>query len=83
MKQLTVRNVSPEIAKALEQEKQRRGQSLNQTVLELLRQVLGLAPQSRYDNGLGRLAGTWGEEELKKFEESMAVFEQVDEEIWR
>ncbi len=83
MKQLTVRNVTPEIAKALSEESRRRGKSINQTVIDLLLQALGLEANSRYDNGLARLSGTWSEEDLARFTESAATFEQIDEEFWR
>jgi plasmid stability protein len=46
---LTVRNLPDELAAALESEKRRRGTSLNQTVVDLLRQSLGRMrlPQQR------------------------------------
>jgi len=83
MKHLTIRDVPPELARALEEEKKKRKQSLNRTVLDLLKQALGLVPWGAYDNGLGRLAGTWSKEELEEFERNTSVFEQVDEELWR
>ena len=83
MRHLTIRNVPAELAKALEEEKQRRGASLNQTVLDLLRRTLGIGPAESIDNGLGRYAGGWSDDELRRFEESTASFEQIDEELWR
>lgn len=83
MKALTIREVDPALAKALEREKRRRGASLNQTVLQLLRQALGLEGVARRSNSLGKLAGTWSKEDLARFERDTAVFEQVDEELWR
>ena len=53
---LTVRNVSPELARALQEEKQRRGESLNQVVLDLLSQGLGVGAGRRRSNGLAELA---------------------------
>ena len=82
LKNLTVRNVPPEVTKALDQERRRRGDSLNQTVIELLRQALGVGSRRR-SNGLGSLAGTWSEEQFREFESSVEVFEQIDEELWR
>lgn len=80
-KGLTIRNLPPDVAEALEHEKRRRGKSLNQTAIELLGQGLGVGgPRS---NGLGRLAGGWSEKELREFEAAVAPFEQVDAEIWR
>jgi plasmid stability protein len=83
MKTITIRNVPPDLADALDDEKHRRGRSLNQTVLELLAQGLGLHPATRRSNGLARLAGTWTDAEHAEFEESIAATEQIDEELWR
>lgn len=80
LKYLTVRNLPPEVAKALEQEKQRRGASLNQTVIDLLKQGLGV-PGTR-SNGLVRLAGIWSEEEHEQFQRAVAPFDDVDPDLW-
>ncbi len=81
MKALTIRNVPPALAEALEREKARRGASLNRTVIELLSQSLGVGVTR--SNGLASLAGGWTEEELQAFEAAVAPFEEVDEELWR
>ena len=83
MKHLTIRDVPEDLSRALETEKRRRGQSLNQTVKDLLKQALGLGPDVEYDNGLGRLSGTWSEDELRDFETATAFLEETDEEVWR
>ena len=82
MKTLTLRNVSQELAEALDKEKSRRGKSLNQTVLELLARALGVGHGKRR-NGLAALSGTWTAEELAEFEAATASTEQIDEELWR
>jgi plasmid stability protein len=81
VKALTIRNLPPELAEALQREKRRRGNSLNQTVIDLLAQ--GLGAQGARSNGLGRLAGGWSEDEFRDFERATAQFEAVDEELWR
>ena len=78
LKNMTVRNIPPELAKALDEERRRRGVSLNKTVLELLRQGLGVGPGAR-SNGLTSLAGTWSEDEFREFTEATAFFEQLTE----
>ena len=83
MKYVTVRNLPPAVVAALEKEKLRRGKSLNQTTIELLAEALGIGPQGRRSNGLGALAGGWASEDWRSFEDSIAVTEQVDEEMWR
>ncbi len=81
MKHLTVRNLPPDVAKALEREKRRRGESLNQTVIGLLSKGLGVgAPRS---NGLASLSGKWSEEDLEEFERAVAPFAEIDDELWR
>ncbi|MEM7584975.1 MAG: hypothetical protein AAF560_16395 [Acidobacteriota bacterium] len=83
MQHLTVRNIPPDLASALNTEKQRRQTSLNQTVIDLLKQSLGVTPGQKRTNGLGRLAGRWTEEEFQEFEAATAPTREVDEELWR
>lgn len=78
---LTVRNVPPEVSAALDAARRRRGASLNQTVIDLLREALGVG--SRRRNGLARFAGTWSEAQWREFEEATEAFEKVDPELWR
>ena len=81
MRTLTVRGLPTGVAEALEREKRRRGTSLNQTVSQLLAQALGV--RGRRSNGLASLAATWTQSELERFEDAIAPFEQVDEDLWR
>lgn len=83
MKHVTIRNLPQQVAEGLEKEKRQRGQSLNQTVIDLLRQVLGLGPGHNRSNGLAQLAGTWDTDELEAFKAATAVTEQIDQELWR
>ncbi len=83
MKQITIRGVPPEIAKALAKEKNRRGTSLNQTILDLLGQYFGVNIDSSYDNGLSKLAGTWSQADLKAFEKNTSIFNTIDKEVWK
>jgi len=82
MKQLTIRNVSPELNRAIVAESRLKGQSINKTVLNLLHHALGLGITKSFDNGLGKFAGTWSEEEFHEFEENTAHFEAIDMELW-
>lgn len=81
MKTLTIRNLPPDVAEALEREKGRRGESLNQTVIELLSQGLGVG--GTRSNGLAALAGSWSEDEFCQFENAVSPFGEVDPELWR
>ena len=83
MKHLTVRNVPERLAKALEQEKAKRGASMNRTVVSLLCEGLGVAGNGVRSNGLRRLAGTWSARDLMRFRKAVEPTETVDEELWR
>lgn len=57
----------------------------NSVRLWLLRQSLGLEKRKRsvtYSD-LDHLAGTWSKEDAAEFEQNTAVFERVDEEMWK
>jgi plasmid stability protein len=76
---LTVRNLPADIAAALEQERRRRGGSLNQTVVNALRRGLGLG-EGCVSNGLASLAGKWSEEEFAAFQKTVQdLHDGVDE----
>lgn len=83
MKTMTIRNVPAELVRALDQERQRRGLSLNRTVLALLRNALGVPSATVRSNGLRHLAGNWSDEEYRAFEQAVAPFGEVDEAMWR
>ena len=47
MRHLTIRNIPPEVAEALEGRRARSRASLNQTVIDLLRRALGVRGQGK------------------------------------
>lgn len=83
MKTLTVRNVPKRLADALEREKRRRGRSLNQTVLDVLGDGLGVGSAGGRRNGLAKLAGTWSDADCRQFEAALAPAEEIDDEVWK
>ncbi|KAF0240508.1 MAG: hypothetical protein FD180_4904 [Planctomycetota bacterium] len=83
MRHLTVRNLAPDLAKALEREKKRGGRSLNSTIQTLLRRALGLEHGKKFSNGLAKYAGGWSEAEFQEFERNTAFLRQVDEDMWK
>ena len=82
MRHLTIRDVPSDLARRLEAEKRARGRSLNQTVLELLAQALGVTG-GRRSNGLRTLAGTWEAAEIAEVESAIQLVEELDSELWR
>jgi plasmid stability protein len=80
---LTVRNLPPAVARALQTERRRRGKSLNQVVIDILATALGTAEDSHRSNGLEKLAGGWTEKQADHFDDAVACFEEIDQELWR
>lgn len=76
---MTVRGVPDEVARRLESLSRTRKKSVNATVLEILRDAVGVQERKR------RLAqyATWNEEDLAQFERALADQRRIDEELWR
>ncbi len=83
MRTLTIRRVPKRLADALTREKQRRGASLNQTVLDVLSGGLGVGVPGGRHNGLRRLSGTWSSSDREEFDAAVAAAEQIDDDLWR
>lgn len=80
MKHLTIRGVPEDLHNLLHEEKERTGKSLNQTVIDLLRERLGAASPRR--NGLARFSGTWSQTDFDDFERFVAPMEEIDRDLW-
>jgi plasmid stability protein len=78
-RQLTVRGVPEDVAERLESLSRSRGRSVNSTVLEILKDAVGVHERKKR---LSRYA-TWTEEDLADFERVLADQRRIDEELWR
>ncbi len=85
MATMTLRGIDEKTAEALKDKAQKEGTSVNAVTLRLIRESLGLDKKKRnvVYSDLDHLAGTWSREEAADFERITAVFEKVDEEIWK
>lgn len=86
MKTITIRGVDEPMSKTLRERAKAESISLNQYVLKLLRESLGLAKErshTRRYTDLDYLIGSWTEEEFLEFEESQKPFAVIDEDLWR
>ena len=77
--QITVLNVDPELSRQLRAISAERGESLNSTVLRLLRDAVGL--NARRER-LRRYVG-WTSDELEEFSAALRAQRVVDEQYWR
>lgn len=85
MSQITVRGIAPELEKQIRRKAKATGKSLNKVMLELIGGSAG--PEKRRKKPVGaslaELAGGWSEKEAREFEESVRVFEEIDEATWK
>jgi hypothetical protein len=78
-KQLTIRGVPDTVGRRLERLSRDRGTSVNQTVLDILAETLGVdARRARLERYV-----TWTAEDVREFEEALQVQRVVDAELWR
>jgi hypothetical protein len=84
MGQLSIRGFDKELERCLRRLAKERGISLNKAALLLLRRGAGIEDVSsdRVGDTLDDLIGKWSSEEEREFLERVAVFEQVDENLW-
>jgi len=89
MDALTVRGFDPELEQRLREVARERRISLNKAAILLLRRGAGLReegdgePEGAVGNSLDAFFGGWTAAEAKAFDDAVAVFEQIDEAIWR
>jgi plasmid stability protein len=77
--QITLRNVDPELSRRLRAVSAERGESLNSTVLRLLKDAVGL--DARRDR-LRRYV-TWTADDLSEFTDALRAQRVVDERYWQ
>ena len=85
MKQLTVRGLGDELARAIRRLASRDGTSLNRAAVKLMRRGAGLAEGQEADivgSSLDHLIGTWARAEADEIDEALRHFEAIDEGAW-
>ena len=86
MNQLTVRGFDDELDLIVRHLAKQEGISLNQAALRLLRKGAGLTDNKGNPNVIGAslddLFGVWSQDEADSFNDTLEVFEVVDEAAW-
>ncbi len=84
MATMTLRGIDERIATALKEKAKKEGTSVNALMLRLLKESLGMEKKRGVVYAdLDHLAGTWSKEDAVEFDQATAVFEKVDEEMWK
>ena len=78
--QYTIRNVPPELDRAIKARAKQLGRSVNQVALELLAQAFGKPLRHR---NLRRMPGAWSAKEAEEFDRFLEEHRQIDEEQWK
>lgn len=79
-RQITIRNVSPELASKLKALAQTAGTSVNSAVLRLLEDALGVDQRRRR---IEERYGTWTEQDFREFDEALRAQRKIDDKLWR
>ena len=86
MKTVTVRGLDNDLAEKLRQEAEREGKSLNQFMLDTLKQRLGLKKQKKFTavyHDMDHLFGRWSEKEFRQIQERINSERKIEEELWQ
>jgi hypothetical protein len=85
MKAITLRNIPPDVARAVQRRASQEGQSLNKAVLELVAEGAGLKKRARKvrNTDLDSLFGKWSKKEADAFDRHLRELRKVDPEIWK
>ena len=73
--QTTIRGIPEDLEHALRERARKSGESLNSTVIRLLREAVGLHPP-RQKRDLSALGGTWSPEEADEFDRQVRWLEE-------
>jgi plasmid stability protein len=78
--QYTIRNVSPELDRALKARAKELGKSVNQVALEALAQGVGQPVRRR---NLRQMPGAWSRRDAAELDAFLTRHRKIDEELWR
>lgn len=85
LRPLTLRNLPPDVARAVRERALADGISLNKAVIRILEEALGVARPKRprtYED-LDELIGSWTDREAREMERFLEEERKVEPEMWR
>lgn len=87
MKAITIRNLPPEVARAIREQARKERLSLNRTVARLLARAIGHEenkPTRRViHHDLDRYFGVWRREQAEEFDEALREQREIEPEMWK
>jgi plasmid stability protein len=86
MKTITVRGLDENITRNLKRMAGQNGKSVNQFVLDTLKERLGLKKEKKYTvvhHDMDHLFGIWSENEFERIQEKIDSERKIEEELWK
>jgi hypothetical protein len=85
LKTITVRGLDDVLAKNLKRQAKQEGKSLNQFILDTLKERLGLKKAKKFTvvhHDMDHLFGKWSEKEFKQIQGRIDSERKIDKELW-
>jgi hypothetical protein len=87
MKAITLRNLPPDLVKAVRREAERKRTSINKAVISLLESKADIQKKKKVrkpqHQELDALAGSWSKKEAAEFDEALAAQRSIDPDLWK
>ena len=85
MKTITVRGIDSKVALKLKETAKKKGKSVNQLLLEILKQHLGMQKEKKFTavkHDMDHLFGKWSTEEFEQIQSKIDSERKIDKELW-
>ena len=85
MKTITVRGIDSILSEKLKQAAKEEGRSVNQVVIDTIKQRFGIKKEKKYTmvyHDLDHIFGRWSSEEFERIQEKIDKERKIDKELW-
>ena len=85
MKTMTIRGLEPSLIDKLKANAKKQGKSLNQYVIDTLKQQMGMKKEKKFTavyHDLDHLFGKWSDNEFEKIQGKIDSERKIDKELW-
>ncbi len=86
MKAITIRGIEPSVMEKLKQQAKKNGKSINQFMIDLVKQNLGLDKRKQFTlvhDDLDHLFGKWSQKEFERIQGKIDDERKIDKELWK
>jgi plasmid stability protein len=86
MKTMTIRGLEPSLIDKLKENAKKHNKSLNQFVIDMLKQNMGMKKEKKFTavyHDLDHLFGTWSDKEFEKVQGKIDSERKIDQELWK